>query len=178
MDQETLLACPDCGHPNLPGNDTCEQCGQSLTSLSKPRPRLAVAKAILTERLETLSPREPVCVPPTATVAEALELLVSHSIGCVLIVDQDKVVGVFSERDALIRIGADVQSLESRPVLEFATPNPDALESTDKIVFALHRMDLGGYRHVPILSQGKVTGIISIRDILRYITEKLGGVSF
>ena len=53
------------------------------------------------------------------------------------------------------------------------THKPETLKATDKIAFALHKMDLGGYRHIPILSEGKVTGVISIRDILRYMTKNV-----
>ena len=53
------------------------------------------------------------------------------------------------------------------------TTSPKTLEATDKIAFALHRMDLGGFRHIPVVSGGKPIGIISIREILRYISDRL-----
>jgi CBS domain-containing protein len=53
------------------------------------------------------------------------------------------------------------------------TANPVTLEANDKIAFALQKMDVGGYRHIPILFNGKLAGVISIRDILRYLTERI-----
>ena len=53
------------------------------------------------------------------------------------------------------------------------TPGPETINHDDPIAFALHRMDIGGYRHIPVLTNGQPTGIISVRDILRYITEDL-----
>ena len=53
------------------------------------------------------------------------------------------------------------------------TADPVTLETNDKIAFALHKMNVGGYRHVPILFHGKLAGVISIRDILRYLTERI-----
>ena len=47
------------------------------------------------------------------------------------------------------------------------------LKLDDKIAFALHKMNVGGYRHIPILFQGKLVGVISIRDILRYLSERI-----
>ena len=55
------------------------------------------------------------------------------------------------------------------------TADPVTLETSDKIAFALHKMNVGGYRHVPILFDGKLAGVISIRDILRYLTERIAG---
>ena len=49
----------------------------------------------------------------------------------------------------------------------------ETLELDDRVAFALHKMDLGGYRHLPVLSEGRVTGIISVRDILNHITKAL-----
>jgi CBS domain-containing protein len=82
-------------------------------------------------------------------------------------------VGIFTERDALLRLNTDAARYAARPVRDFMTKSPDTIESDAPIAFALHKMDVGGYRHIPIMSGGKVTGIISVRDILRYITEDL-----
>jgi CBS domain-containing protein len=90
-----------------------------------------------------------------------------------LIVEHDKAVGIFSERDALMRLGVNYANLTSRPIRDFMTPNPETVNLTDRIAFALHKMDLGGYRHIPVLDEGQVTGVISVRDILRYISEDL-----
>jgi CBS domain-containing protein len=54
------------------------------------------------------------------------------------------------------------------------TKEPQSLDLQAKVVFALQRMDLGGFRHIPIVdAEGHPTGIISVRDILRYLTDKL-----
>ena len=125
-----------------------------------------------------LAPRQPVVVDADTPVAEVLELLVGQSIGCVVVVGGSNgngppVVGIFSERDALVRLNADIAELGHRPVMEFMTANPETIESDAKIAFALHKMDIGGYRHLPVLTAGKITGVISIRDILDYITANL-----
>jgi CBS domain-containing protein len=83
------------------------------------------------------------------------------------------VVGIFSERDALDRLNVDFARLACRHVAEFMTPAPETVESDARIAFALHKMDVGGYRHLPVLTDGKISGVISVRDILRYITDEL-----
>jgi CBS domain-containing protein len=47
------------------------------------------------------------------------------------------------------------------------------VESDVRIAFALHKMDVGGYRHLPVTTEGRITGVISVRDILRYVTDDL-----
>ena len=173
MLSDSMVVCPDCGYGNFAGSDECEQCGQSLVALTKPRARSAVEHSIIKDRIEKLSPSDPVCVDPNTTVGEVLNLLVDHRIGCVIVAEDRKIAGIFSERDALNRIGSQAAEFAGRPISEFMTPDPHSLELTDRIAYALHQMDLGGFRHVPILSGGEVAGVISIRDILRHITDRL-----
>jgi CBS domain-containing protein len=173
------MICPDCGHENIEGADLCEACQQPLDHLSEPQPATDIEDKLRERTLRDLvrSPDKPVCVTPRTRVGEVLDLLVANRIGCVLVVEGEKLAGIFSERDALLRLGGDAPKLDA-PVADFMTPNPEALEIDAKIVFALHKMDVGHYRHVPVLEKGRVRGIISVRDILRYITEgSLGGAA-
>ncbi len=166
-----MIICPDCGHENILGADECEDCRQPLSSLSKPVPSSDIERSLLKDSISVLAPATPLTVAPATPIGEVLRTLVDHSIGCVLVVEDDQVVGIFSERDALMRLNVNANQLLDKPVAQFMTPAPETLETTDKLAFALHKMDLGGYRHVPILTDGKVTGVISIRDILRYLTN-------
>ena len=168
-----VLICPDCGHQNIDGIDQCESCQQSLTALSRPRPESPLPKHLIRDRISVLEPHKPVAVTSDTPVKEALDLLVENHIGSVLVVDDGQLVGIFSERDALVRLNTEVASLRDQPISQFMTPTPGTLGPDDRIIFAVHKMALGGYRHVPIVEDGHPTGVISIRDILRYTTEKL-----
>jgi CBS domain-containing protein len=59
------------------------------------------------------------------------------------------------------------------PISEFMTTNVETLEYDDSIVFALYKMDLGGFRHIPLYRDGQISGIVSVRDFLRYLAEEL-----
>ncbi len=72
-----------------------------------------------------------------------------------------------------MKLNTDAPKLLNHPISQFMTSGPVTLETNDKIAYALHKMNLGGYRHIPILFQGKLAGVISIRDILRYLTERI-----
>lgn len=168
-----MVICPDCGYENIEGVDECASCQQSLTPLSKPQPATLLEKGLSEDPIAVLVPGTPVWVSSGEPVGQVLDLMIAERIGCVLVVDEGQLVGIFSERDALLRLNVQAESLRQRPVKEFMTESPGTLEMDDKIAFAVHKMAVGGYRHVPILTGGRPTGIISIRDILRYATEKL-----
>jgi CBS domain-containing protein len=168
-----MSLCPNCGHNNIDGADLCEKCESSLSALSKPRPGSRVERSIVKDRIEQLVPREPLLVAPETPVGEVLQRLVGRAGGCAVVVRDHDVVGIFTDRDALVRLNAEVSELAGRPVSEFMTSPVETLELDDRVAFALHKMDLGGYRHLPVLSDGRVTGIISVRDILNHITKAL-----
>ena len=166
--------CPSCGSENIEGLDQCEQCGQSITVLSKPRPSNAVEKSIVRDRISALSPRAATFVTPDTSVAKVLDVLAESGHGVVVVVEDGLPVGIFSERDALMRLNLESQEFSDHPIREFMTPNPATLNEDDRIAFALNKMAGGGYRHVPIVDDdGRVTGIVSVRDILRYAVQSL-----
>ena len=100
--------------------------------------------------------------------------MVERKIGCVVVADGSTPVGIFSERDALRKLNTEAPELAGHPVSEFMTPNPQTLVATAKIAYAVQRMDMGGYRHLPIVGeQAELVGIISARDILRHLTDNL-----
>jgi CBS domain-containing protein len=86
------------------------------------------------------------------------------------------VAGIFSERDALVRLNVRAAELGHLPVSQFMTPTPETIEGDAEIAFALQKMDVGGYRHLPVIDHGQVVGVISIRDILQYVSVHLESV--
>ncbi len=170
------MICPNCGHDNLPGSEECAGCQQDLTQLDRPAPNNRVERSLMEDPVSTLRPREPVVVRPTATVREALQMMLARDIGSLLVVDADgKLVGVFSERDLLLKVAGLADPAASR-VQEFMTPHPETISSGDTLAFALHKMDSGGYRHLPVISNGRPTGVISVRDLLRHVTRLCKGL--
>lgn len=168
-----MLICPYCQAENIEGADECAECSQPLTEMGLRVPASSVEADLLRDRIERLWPKTPSTVSPETTVAEVLKKMIGETIGCVMIVDKGELVGIFSERDALMKLNVDAAKAFDKPISQFMTQRPVTLETNDKIAFALHKMNLGGYRHVPILFDGKLAGVISIRDILRYLTERI-----
>lgn len=165
-----MRICPDCGFENIEGADSCEKCHQPLSSLSKPRPASRLEWCVMKNRIEDLVPREPFVVSAANPVGQVLRQMVARSIGSVVVMENRQVAGIFTERDALYRLNDQAADLADRPVSEFMSSPVETVGMNDRVAFALHKMDLGGYRHLPVVDQqGRITGIISVRDILNHI---------
>jgi CBS domain-containing protein len=97
-----------------------------------------------------------------------------NRIGCVCVVKNKQLVGILTERDVLKRVlggGLDVNKVQIEEVM---TTNPEYLFNDDQIAYALNRMDLGGFRHIPLInSQGEPSGVISVRDIITYLVKNV-----
>jgi CBS domain-containing protein len=83
--------------------------------------------------------------------------------------------GIFSERDLLLKVADPHNDHAGRPVREFMTRRPETIRESDSLAFALHKMDCGDYRHLPVLRDGLLLGMISVRDLLRHITRMCQG---
>jgi CBS domain-containing protein len=158
---------------NIDGVDACEHCLEPLGEPAVGRTGSDVERSLLSDKVVLLLPRKPIVVPPTTLVHEVLQMFVERSIGCVLVIEDDRLIGIFTERDAVVRIGANIDELGDHAVGEFMTPNPETIELDAQIAYALQRMDVGGYRHLPVMSDERVVGVISIRDILQYLARHL-----
>lgn len=169
------MRCPNCGLDNLPGNDLCEVCGTDLAGLDLPGSRDDFKGQLLTDRVGDLSMGPPIVMPGGATVRDAVETLREARHGCVLIQEDDRLVGIFTERDLLTRVigpGLDPEETRLRQVM---SPDPLTLDPADPPAFAIHRMVSQGLRHLPVLRGDELLGFISIRNVLKYIHEDVIG---
>lgn len=166
------MICPNCGYDNLPGSEQCGNCLADMTQLDQPAAQDRVERSLMEDTVSQLNPHQAVTLGPTATVEQAIDVLLSHNIGAVLIVDDaGKLLGIFSERDLLTKVADAAQDHLTRPVQDFMTANPATVRPSDKLAFVLHQMDVGGYRHLPVLQAGQPFGMISVRDMLRHVTR-------
>lgn len=126
--------------------------------------------AILEAPISDLPLRDPIVVSPAAPVADAVRAMNEHHTGCVLIGREGKLLGIFTERDVLTKdyFRADSDSLA---VEHLMTRNPETLEPSHSIAFAINMMSVGGYRHIPIVDEGRPIGVLSVRDIVDYLVD-------
>lgn len=117
--------------------------------------------------------RDVVYVSPTQTVAEAIALLAQHRIGAVPVIDGGEVVGVFSERDVIHGLSGGDTSALARPVAETMTAPALTVTPTEPVLAALSLMTRRRIRHLPVIEDGRVVGIVSIGDLVKHRIEKI-----
>lgn len=166
------MICPSCCNKNLPGDDVCRRCKQPLTLFDLPQPENPVERSVMCDQVSTLKQTPPVTIHQSATVGDVVAKMLATNIGALLIVDdKGTLVGIFSERDLLKRVVGIVTDFDRLPITELMTPRPESVSQTDTLNFVLQKMDAGGYRHVPVVQDGKPVGIISARDMLKFLTR-------
>ena len=135
------------------------------------KPKKGFGALILSDTIEKLAPPEPLIVKPDSTIKEAVELMIKHGHGSVLVVDSEELVGIFTERDLLKRVVRTRLDVNTNKISEVMTSEPQSLSGSDSIAYALNRMAVHSIRHIPIITDSKVSGFISVRGMLKYISE-------
>ena len=107
-----------------------------------------------------------VAVPPTTTVAEAARVMKNSKFSAIPVVDKQRLIGIFTERDALFRVLAVGRDPITTPVASVMTHNPQTTQPDRPFGHALHLMYEGGFRHVPVTEHGRLVGMVSARDVL------------
>ena len=129
-----------------------------------------VCGAILREPIRELDLHDPICVQLGTPLRDAITAMNDAHIGCVLVTEGDRLVGILTERDILKKVVGQLD-LDS-PVERIMTLNPETVGMDDGIAYALNKMHIGGYRHIPVLDrQGRPVGVVSIRDFVKFIVS-------
>ena len=109
--------------------------------------------------------QDPVTLPPSATVREACQSMRDRRVGAVLVTEGDRcLVGIFTGRDAVHRVLAEGRSAADTTLVEVMTREPETMPPGKIAIEALRLMEDGRYRHLPIVEDGKVVGIVSRFD--------------
>jgi CBS domain-containing protein len=165
------MYCPSCGHLNLPGADQCAKCLLDLAALDRPAPQDKVESSLMADTVAVLAPKTPVTVPAEATLGDAIRQMMDRGVGAVLVTTADgRLVGILTERDFLTKV-AGQPDFPGRAVRDFMTADPETVAPTDPLALALQKMDIGGYRHLPVVEAGLPVGVVSVRDVLRHVTR-------
>ena len=137
----------------------------------EPKPRI-LDSTVFHEPVTMLGRRTPITVGESTSVESAIEQMREHRIGCLLVTRQERLVGIFTERDVLYRVVAARRDARTTRVGEVMTEDPESLPADAEIAWAMNRMSLGGFRHVPLVdADGRPVGILSIKDVVSYLAE-------
>lgn len=127
--------------------------------------------ALLRERMSDALSNHGLIVDEQTSLDEALRLMREQRQGCVLVTRERRLYGIFTERDVLMRVVGTRIDLERTPIRAFVTRNPVTLPADASVAYALNRMVLEGFRHIPIVDQNGIpAGVVSMRDIIEYLS--------
>ncbi len=125
---------------------------------------------LFSETLKDAAASPPLVVGPRTPLGDVLNLMREHRRGVVLIQLEGRLRGIFTERDVLLKIAGAKIDLARAPVSEYMTADPDALPEDASVGFALNKMVVEGYRHIPLVDDGgHPTGVVSMRDLMEFI---------
>ena len=113
-----------------------------------------------------------VTVEPGTSVAEAATVMGTNHVGSALVMDGDALIGIFTERDVMRAVASDFDAAH-HTVSEFMTREPETIDENSSLAAAIHQMSIGGYRHLPVMRDNCIVGILSIKDVLRYLQQQL-----
>ena len=113
--------------------------------------------------------REVVTIEPNATLGDAVQLLAEKRIGAIVILGADRrVVGILSERDIVRALAERGAAVLHEPVSRTMTRKVSICNESETVVQIMERMTAGKFRHVPVVDQGQLIGIISIGDVVKH----------
>jgi len=113
-----------------------------------------------------IEPRKLVVAAPQTSVAAAARLMKEGAVGAVLVVEEGRLVGIFTERDAVCRVIACGLDPAATPVGTVMTPDPTTVAPDETFGYALLLMYENGFRHTPVVEDGRPVGVVSARHAL------------
>lgn len=167
------MQCPRCGHQNIDGTDRCEACLEPFRDRDVPQPAEGLQRLLMEEPVSTLASMVLLFVSPDSTVADAIALMKKNRVGCLLVGDAGKLQGILTERDIVTKAVGNGRNTAEMKVADLMTPDPESVEITDSLRYAVHMMSLGGFRHVPVVENGKPTGLVSAKDVIRFLANEV-----
>jgi len=113
-----------------------------------------------------MEPHRLLVAAPDTTVGAAVKLMASKKVGAVMVLDGTRLVGIFTERDLVVRVVAHDRDIHTTRLAEVMTKSPVTVDPSETFGYALLLMHENGFRHVPVVVNGEPIGIVSARSAL------------
>jgi len=144
-----------------------------LSDYSEPEYADELERALAEDALTDMDITPFEAVPPTMLVGEAVQRMASSSIYSMMIVEDGKLVGIFTERDVLTKVAEQYETVREQPISSVMTPNPVSVYDIEPPAKALNLMTIGGFRHIPVLNaDDKVVGIVGPQRTSTYLATR------
>ncbi len=123
---------------------------------------------MFSQRIRSVMKRKTILMaPPETTVSKAAKLMAGKNVGAVMVVENERLVGIFTERDAVFRVMAQGLDAKTTKLAEVMTSEPQTVDPEKSYGYELLMMHENGFRHVPVIENGKPVGIVSSRNAWR-----------
>ena len=133
-----------------------------------------IQQALVDRQVSELQIQPFTAVTPDTTVEAAMKELVGGDVACLMVAKDDRLCGIFSDRDVLDKVALEYESVSQKPVSEFMESDPVFVYDTDSSAAALAVMAISGYRHVPVLNlSDRLVGILSPQRVTKFLRESL-----
>jgi len=134
----------------------------------------SLREALAEETVAAIHSRPYAEISPDKSIFRALQALAGLKVASLLVVEDGRLVGVFTERDVLERVALQGLDIKRTPVSDVMTSNPVVVHESDPAGAALGAIAVAGYRHVPVLDvQNAVVGVISPRRVFEFLQQRM-----
>jgi CBS domain-containing protein len=166
------MICPSCSHYNLEGADRCEECLTPLFNRDAASVDASegLARSVMEDNLNQIE-QEFLGVAPETPALEVIRKMKAAGLGCALVLNDGKLVGIFTERDVLNKLTGKDAADERTEVKHLMSADPETLHETDSVATALNKMSMGRYRHIPVERVDGSYSVTSIKHVLKYISK-------
>jgi len=128
--------------------------------------------ALVTVTLSDVVQHKPLVVESNSTLAAVIEAMQREDRGTALVVEAGKLVGIFTERDVLMKVAGHAIDLTRSQVSTFMTSDPVTLPADSAVAFALNRMVVEGFRHIPLVDDdNRPVAEVSMRNLIEYLSD-------
>jgi CBS domain-containing protein len=136
-----------------------------------------LARNLKHDPVARLNPTPPYSIQRSQSVGDAVQMMRERRVGCVLVCDGRQIAGIFTERDLLQQVIARGRPLTTC-IVDCMTADPVVIERNETVGSAIRRMQKGGYRHLPVVADGRPVGILSIKRIVSYLVSHFPGTVY
>lgn len=168
VEPTNIVICPSCGAENIEGADTCQNCMADLRTIDVPATAQIASESDLARPIGSIRLSKARSVGLGASVRQAIAAMQGDSTGAVVVMDGVEIAGIFTERDVLKKIAGWPERLADS-VSVHMTPDPVVLREDDAMAAALNKMGDGGFRHIPVVREGRLVAMLTGRDVWAWV---------
>jgi len=128
--------------------------------------------SITLKQFMSIKPRNVISISPDASVLDALKIMAKENIGAIVVLQGDSLAGILSERDYARKVVLEGKASSSTKVSDIMTTKVITIDELQKVDDCMNLMTEKHIRHLPVVSGGKVTGLISIGDVLKQVMQQ------